>query len=325
MDDKKNQGLNERVERKKRVKRLKKAIISFIVLWMFICMLLSIVLMIKVFSLQKQIDVLMESMLRNQQKVSMEEERLNADDGTIQQESVADDENGAVTRNEQFSTIDDLEDTEDVRKVYLTFDDGPSTNTEQILNILDQYQLKATFFVIGKEDEASTALYKEIADRGHTLGMHSYSHKYNVIYESLDAFSHDLDLIKNKIFECTGLECRLYRFPGGSSNQVSNIPMTEFIRYLNQQGITYFDWNVECGDATVNDYSVEELVENVMTDVVKHSTCVVLMHDSVDKPKTVEALPQIIEQILALDDTQILPIDESTTLIQHVSSETVED
>ena len=311
--------LNERMERKKRVKRLKKAIISFVVLWMFICMLLSIVLMFRVSSLQKQIDVLMENVLRSQQQISQEEQQPNPEDVQAENEASDSDLQGGV-----FSSID-VDEDEEVRKVYLTFDDGPSANTGQILDILDQYQIKATFFVIGKEDETSDALYKEIVARGHTIGMHSYSHKYNIVYESLDSFAQDLSQIKEKIYNLTGVECQLYRFPGGSSNQVSNIAMTEFIRYLNEQEIVYFDWNVECGDATANDYSVDQLVDNVMKDVVKHNTCVVLMHDSVDKPKTVEALPKIIEQILALDDTQILPIEDDTTPIQHVLSETVED
>ena len=311
--------LNERMERKKRVKRLKKAIISFVVLWMFICMLLSIVLMFRVSSLQKQIDVLMENVLRSQQQISQEEQQPNPEDVQAENEASDSDLQGGV-----FSSID-VDEDEEVRKVYLTFDDGPSANTGQILDILDQYQIKATFFVIGKEDETSDALYKEIVARGHTIGMHSYSHKYNIVYESLDSFAQDLSQIKENIYNLTGVECQLYRFPGGSSNQVSNIAMTEFIRYLNEQEIVYFDWNVECGDATANDYSVDQLVDNVMKDVVKHNTCVVLMHDSVDKPKTVEALPKIIEQILALDDTQILPIEDDTTPIQHVLSETVED
>ena len=323
MEEKKSQSLYDRVKRKKRIKHLKKAIISFVVLWMFICMLLSIVLMVKVFSLQKQIDVLMESMIRNQQ-ISRKEEVVDSDKNLVKQAEISGD-SGTAEKNEKFSFIEDIADDEDVRKVYLTFDDGPSANTEQILNILDQYQLKATFFVVGKDDAALDVWYKEIVDRGHTIGMHSFSHRYDVIYKSLNAFSKDLKLIESKIYDVTGVKCKLYRFPGGSSNQVSNLPMTEFIRYLNEQGITYFDWNVECGDATSNDYSVDELVDNVMTDIVKHSTCVVLMHDSNDKPKTVEALPKMIEQILALDDTQILPIEENTTLIQHVSAETVED
>ena len=100
--------------------------------------------------------------------------------------------------------------------------------------------------------------------------------------------------------------------------------MKEFIRVLKEREITYFDWNVECGDATSHQYAVQELVDNVMKDVVKYHTSVVLMHDAENKPNTVKALPRIIKQLLKMD-AEILPIDENTTVVQHVSSESVED
>ena len=139
-----------------------------------------------------------------------------------------------------------------------------------------------------------------------------------------DAFSEDLDKIQELLLDTTGQKCMLYRFPGGSSNHVSNTPMSEFIRFLNEKGITYFDWNVECGDATSHSYTPQELLENVMKDAVKYRTCVVLMHDAEDKPNTVEALPLIIEKLKEMD-AEILPIEEETKVIQHVSAESVEN
>lgn len=113
-----------------------------------------------------------------------------------------------------------------------------------------------------------------------------------------------------------------YRFPGGSSNQVSNTDMKEFISYLNSQGVTYFDWNVSSGDATSQAYTSDELVENVLKDVVKYKTSIVLMHDSDTKPATVEALGPMIEALNKLG-AQILPIDDDTTAIQHVTADSV--
>lgn len=114
------------------------------------------------------------------------------------------------------------------------------------------------------------------------------------------------------------MDCKYYRFPGGSSNQVSNSDMREFIRYLNDRGITYYDWNVSSGDATSQAYTADELIQNVMGDVTKYKTSVVLMHDSAVKPATVEALPALIEQLQGIG-AEILPIDENTATVHHVS------
>ncbi len=208
-------------------------------------------------------------------------------------------------------------------KVYLTFDDGPSENTAKILDILKEKNVKATFFVIGQEDEESKALYQRIVAEGHTLGMHSYSHKYDVIYKSLDAFKEDMNQLQTYLEEVTGVTPTIMRFPGGSSNQVSNVDIKELIRYVKGQGITYYDWNVVSGDATSQVYTPDELVANVMDDVVKYHTSIVLMHDSSAKASTVEALRSMIDQLQELG-AELLPIDETTKPIQHIKAEDVD-
>ena len=110
-----------------------------------------------------------------------------------------------------------------------------------------------------------------------------------------------------------------YRFPGGSSNQVSDVDMKEFIRYLNGRGITYFDWN----DATAQAYTPEKLVENVLSDVVKYKTSIVLMHDAETKASTIKALGPMIEALQGMG-AEILPIDEDTTVVQHIAAASVE-
>ena len=208
--------------------------------------------------------------------------------------------------------------TESTRRVYLTFDDGPSCYTEDILDILDRYDVKATFFVVGKENDTAKELVREIADRGHTLGMHSYSHVYSDIYGSEEQFEADLNKIREYVYNAAGVTCTLYRFPGGSSNSVSRIDMEVFARCLDKQGIRFFDWNATSGDAVADMPSVDQIVKNVMSDMEGYSTVVVLMHDAADKRTTVEALPIIIESILALEDTAILPITEDTEPVQHI-------
>ena len=228
-------------------------------------------------------------------------------------------ESNDVLINQYGQTAEsNLANPEDTLKVYLTFDDGPSSNTAKILDILDDYGVKATFFVVGHTDEDSKALYKRIVDEGHTLGMHSYSHNYSTLYSSLDSFAGDLDRIQNLLYDVTGVDCMYYRFPGGSSNLVSNTNMGVFIKYLNDQGVTYMDWNVSSGDATSQAYTPDELVENVMADVVKYKTSVVLLHDADGKDNTVEALPAMIEALQS-KGAVILPVSEDTTLIQHMT------
>lgn len=208
--------------------------------------------------------------------------------------------------------------------VYLTFDDGPSIYTEEILDILDSYGVKATFFVVGKEDEASRAALKRIADEGHTLGMHSYSHKYTEIYESLDAFSADFIRLRDYLYDVTGVNSCYYRFPGGSSNTVSPVDMHEYAEYLDEQGITFYDWNISSGDASSRELSAEAIVSNCTDNLEMWHTSIILMHDSAGKHTTVEALPEIIEHIQAMDDTVILPITENTVPVQHIHVETNE-
>ncbi len=293
--------LREKRSHRRRISHIKTAIISAVGLWMIISMVLMTVLIVKVQSLQRQIYILAGS---GAEQVEVENASAESE-GDLIQTSLG----GSGEEN--------LADPDDTLKVYLTFDDGPSDNTDDILDVLDDYGIKATFFVIGKEDEHSKEMYTRIVNEGHTIGMHSYSHKYSDIYSSLDAFASDLDRIQNLIYDVTGVDSLVYRFPGGSSNKVSDMEMKKYIEYLNENNIRYFDWNVSSGDATSQAYSSDELVENVMRDVIKYKTSVVLMHDADAKDATVAALPKLIESLQA-EGAVLLPISDDTTLIQHV-------
>lgn len=208
---------------------------------------------------------------------------------------------------------------ENGHKVHLTFDDGPSIYTREILDILDQYNVKATFFVVGKENDVAVELLNEIVNRGHSLGMHSYSHDYSSIYESVDAFSADFKKLQDFLYDVTAVKSTLYRFPGGSSNTVSDVDMQQFAAYLEEQGVTFYDWNISSGDGGSIQLPVENLVENCTKDIPKWKSSIILLHDSGDKRTTVDALPTIIESILAMEDTVILPITEETRPVQHIN------
>ena len=220
----------------------------------------------------------------------------------------------------------DKEDTgtetgEGERKVYLTFDDGPSGNTGEILDILAEYDVKATFFVVGKEEERYQPLYKRIVEEGHTLAMHSYSHKYNEIYQSKESFVEDLTKLQEFLYDTTGVWCRYCRFPGGSSNTVSRVDMHELIAYLEEQDMSYFDWNVSSGDASSSYISADAIVRNSTANLRNFEEAMILMHDASDKDSTVEALPRLIEKIQAMEDTKILPITDDTEAIHHISND----
>lgn len=304
MSEQEHKVLKEERNRRKRIKHIRTGIITVISAWIVLSIVITCILCAKVISLQKQINIMTGEYDSSTAVVSQVNQSAGDTDSVQLTQNTMDKENLATA--------------EDLHKVYLTFDDGPSENTNAILDILDDYGIKATFFVTGKEDEASKAAYQRIVAEGHTIAMHSYSHKYSEIYASKEAFQEDFERIQNLIYDTTGVECHYYRFPGGSSNKVSNTNMSEFISYLNEQGITYYDWNVSSGDATSRAFTADELVENVMSDVVKYKTSVVLLHDATVKTTTVQALPAMIEA-LQQAGAMILPIDEDTTVIQHVS------
>lgn len=149
--------------------------------------------------------------------------------------------------------------------------------------------------------------------------MHSYTHEYGTVYASLESFEQDVTQISDYIFQMTGVRPKYYRFPGGSSNTVSKVPMKECIRYLNQSGLTYFDWNAQNDDATGKSYTASQLVEHAMKNVkTAGDNVVLLMHDEQTKTATAEALPTLIKR-LKNAGYDILPITDKTPLVQHVS------
>lgn len=210
------------------------------------------------------------------------------------------------------------------KQIFLTFDDGPSSNTDRILDILKEYDVKATFFVVGKSGEQAVKAYQRIVAEGHTLAMHSYSHKYSEVYASRESFIEDLEKLQEYLYEITGIWPRVYRFPGGSSNAVSNVDMQELIDYLDESGITYFDWNITAGDAENGNLSPESILENCVGNIDNINRGMILMHDASNKNTTVEALPEIIRQIQERGDTVILPVTDRTEPIHH-NREEVED
>lgn len=305
-------------QRKTRVSRLKKIIIGSIVFSILFPTILSFFLMVRIISLQEQVDELSKVLLKNEE-IGEINKSANLADGVYATELPKE----MQMENQSYDAMQvKVEEEEKATIAYLTFDDGPSENTSQILDILKNYDVKATFFVVGKETDEAKALYKRIVDEGHTLGMHSYSHQYSEIYNSVESFAKDEKKLRDLLYESTGVIPTLYRFPGGSNNLVSNIEMTEFIKYLNNENITYFDWNVVSGDATSQNISVETLVNNVLNNVEENETSVILMHDALQKNTSVEALSIIIESLQNLG-IQMKALDQNVPHVQHIEAETV--
>ena len=183
------------------------------------------------------------------------------------------------------------------KTVYLTFDDGPTQRTGEILDILDQYGVKATFFVVYRDDEASKELYREIVARGHTIGVHSASHDYRKVYQSVDSYLDDFDQMYQQIYEVTGVRPDLFRFPGGSVNAYNMDLYQEIIAEMLRRGFVYYDWNVGSGD-TMRGATAATIADRVVGGMPEKRG-LVLLHDSANKTQTVQALPQIIQRLQA--------------------------
>lgn len=184
--------------------------------------------------------------------------------------------------------------SDDEKVVYLTFDDGPSKNTQKVLDILEEYDAKATFFITGQQPEYFPMI-KTVYDAGHTIGLHSYVHDYNKVYASVDAYFEDLEKIGNLAKEYIGFVPCYIRFPGGASNTVSKkyTPgiMSELTEKVVEKGYQYYDWNVSSGDG--EDATKDEIIKQSETDAYNH--IMILFHDAATKDTTVEALPDILK------------------------------
>jgi len=178
--------------------------------------------------------------------------------------------------------------------IYLTFDDGPSSNTVDVLRILREEGVKATFFV-NHRDVGYNYLIKQAYAEGHTIGLHGYVHNYQYIYSSEAVFFDNLYKIQAEVESLTGYKSYLFRFPGGGSNTVSRFNpgiMTRLSIQLKEQGFHYFDWNVSSGDAS--NLGSAALVANVKRQLGSGKQYVVLMHDGAGHAATVGALRDII-------------------------------
>ena len=204
------------------------------------------------------------------------------------------DSSGNETKNERILIKNKPKQNESV--IYLTFDDGPSLDiTPHILDILKEENVKATFFILDYNNKKEELVKRE-AKEGHSIGLHGVSHNYKDIYGSLENGLNNFINLNNKVKESTGIDTKLIRFPGGSSNTVSKFNpgiMTNLAVNLLEKGYKYYDWNVASGDS--GDVKTKEAVyNNVTKGIRKNRNNIVLMHDFSGNTKTLNALRDII-------------------------------
>ncbi len=280
--------------RRKRIKRIKRIIVGTCITLLILPTILTVILMFRVSHLEKRISELSENKISvQQQKAELEASEKNTPEPQKQVEK------------------------EPVKKkVYLTFDDGPSSQTEKILDILKKNDVKATFFITGKEDSSAKEIVKRMAKEGHTIGMHSYSHNYLDIYESGQTFAKDFDKIYDYVKDITGSDPQWYRFPGGSSAEYVESQLADYLQVLKEKNVAYLDWNVISPDINNPSASQQQVMSAVEEGVAAFDTSVVLLYDSADKPMTVKALPGIIKK-LKKENYELLPVASDMQIVQH--------
>lgn len=182
--------------------------------------------------------------------------------------------------------------------VYLTYDDGPSEETPRLLDILDQEGVKATFFVMaqGKSLEQCKTWLKMIVDRGHAIGVHTYTHDYKSIYASVEAFLEDFKKMHDLIYEATGQKITMLRFAGGSVNQYNQSTCKAIVAEMERRGYTYFDWNVDSGDSERGKDGAF-IYKTTVEETLSHQKSIVLMHNTKAKSATVDQTAAIIQKI----------------------------
>ena len=188
----------------------------------------------------------------------------------------------------------------DKKVAYLTFDDGPSNNTHQILDILKQNNIKATFFVLGSQVEIFPETTNRIYNEGHYIANHGYSHKYSDIYQSPEQVLNEFNQcnqIVAKTINVPEYNSHLFRFPGGSVGGKYAELKNQTVTLLEQNEILHIDWNSLTGDSEKVNPTEEYLMDNLQKTTEGKNSLVILMHDAQAKKITAETLPKVIEYL----------------------------
>ncbi len=202
--------------------------------------------------------------------------------------------------NKFIDEVDNIYNGEEGKRVFLTFDDGPTKEvTPHILDILKEYDIKATFFVLGTNAKKNSDIVKRAYEEGHYIANHGYSHKYSTIYKSADTVLEEYnktEQIIKEALENTNYSSHLFRFPGGAHGGPYETIKKKARKKLKQEGIAYLDWSALTYDS-VGVNSKEKILQNLKSTINGWNNVVVLMHDSADRKITYESLEDIIKYL----------------------------
>lgn len=179
----------------------------------------------------------------------------------------------------------------DRKIVYLTFDDGPNNGiTERILDILQNYNVKATFFVVGNRIAGREGILRRIHNEGHGIGLHTYTHNYKYVYANQESFINEMIETANEINRVAGISPRIIRFPGGSYKRLNN----EFLEKLHRYDFKVYDWTACAGDGVYPNLSAGQILRNSTKSADKSPFVILLLHHNSNNQTTCKALPMII-------------------------------
>ncbi len=204
---------------------------------------------------------------------------------------------------------------------YLTFDDGPTDLTPKVLDVLKEYGVHATFFVLGSKAKQHPELLKRMIEEGHAIGNHSNTHRYEKMYISLEALRTEIQVCNDEIMKAAGVQATAFRFPGGSSNSMfqryaKDVPRNEFLKLVGDMGMVYHDWNVSSLDASNAAVTKEQIINAVVHGAANKKMINVLMHDVNKNQATLQALPIIIEKLQEMGYS-IESITSNSVPVQH--------
>lgn len=253
-------------------------------------------------------------------QVEMQKEKEAQEKKKAEEEAKKAEEAAKAERDKSMSlqpgvAVGTMDPQDDEKVVYLIFDDGPSANTQRVLDILDQYDAKATFFITTQQPDYFPMI-KKVYDEGHTVGLHSYTHEYDQVYASVDAYFDDLEKIGEVAKEQLGFVPCFIRFPGGASNSISKKYSAGIMTQLTQQvldkGYQYYDWNVSSGDGGT--VTADQIIEQSETD--EYTKVMLLFHDTEAKESTIQALPTVMEYYKNLGYS-FKAIDRESLVVHH--------
>ena len=223
------------------------------------------------------------------EKDSQEEETQESNEAVVDEET-----------KKFVNQVNNIYNGDEGKRVFLTFDDGPTEEvTTHILDILDKYNIKATFFVLGNRVKANPEILQREYNSGHYIANHGYSHKYSKIYKSVDSILDEYNKTEQAIRDALGNQeyaSHLFRFPGGSHGGPYEKIKKKARKELNEKGIAYLDWSALTYDAE-GAKTEKEILKNLKETMNGWDNVVILMHDSADKKITYESLEAVIKYL----------------------------